>query len=55
MFKNGLVLALGLPKVGRFASNNLGDVLRSRITRGLKGTKLDTVPRNTGEISPLAH
>lgn len=33
--KNELVLAQGLPKVGRFASNNLGDVLRSRITRGL--------------------
>lgn len=33
----------------------LGVFLKSRITRGLQGTQLDTVPRNTGKVSPLVH
>jgi len=45
----------GAPVSSSWISGKPGAILNTRTTRGLHSTQLDTVPRITGEVSPLAH
>ena len=60
MSRNGSILGDRIGCRGALVSSywicgKPGAILNIRITRGLRGAQLDTVPCSTGEVRPLVH
>ncbi len=53
MISQSMAVASALTLAHR--KDRVAEILHTRITRGLQDAQLDTVPRNTREVSPLVH